>query len=339
MATQDRILTPRPLLRAATRDGVSLPVIDVTDPRFRVPDDPDGLARLFAQAHEEQRRNSRLPKFIMRFLLRRAAKQSLLMRALFGEGDASFLDGITTYVMKLGLDYLPPPFDSPMDRRMASSAHLKLLRLRTQRVAHLLADALTPKLAAAQGSPLALVNIAGGPAIDSMNALILLRQRDPALLRRPIAIHVLDGDEAGPFFGRNALAALTASGAPLAGLDVTFEHRRYDWNDTAALEASLRELAAAGTLVAASTEGGLFEYGSDAAIIANLAALRASNVGVVAGSVTSGSDRRRRLTTPTRIKLIPRGLAGFSPLAERGGWRVARAESAELSQVVLLEPA
>jgi len=335
----DIFSTTRPFLRALTRDGISLPVIDVTDPRFRVPDDAESLRALFARAHEEQRRNSRMPQFIMRLMLRRMAKQSLLVNALFGAGDAPFLDGISTYVMKLGAGNLPPPFDSPMDKRMAASAHLALLRLRTQRVAHLLTDALAPELAAAPGAPLALVDIAGGPAIDAMNALILLRQHDPGLLARPVAINVLDGDEAGPFFGKNALAALMGDGAPLAGLAVAFHVHRYDWNDTTALDAVLRDAQAAGAVVAASSEGGLFEYGSDDAIVANLAALRAAGAGIVAGSVTSSHEGRRRLTTPTRIKVIPRGLEGFAPLAARGGWRIARAESAELSQVVRLAPA
>jgi hypothetical protein len=41
----------------------------------------------------------------------------------------------------------------------------------------------------------------------------------------------------------------------------------------------------------------------------------------------------------TRFKLVPRGLAGFAPLAEAGGWRVARAETARISEQVLLAPA
>ena len=325
------------LPRASTRDGISLPVIDVTDPRFAVPDDAASLARLFAQASAEEQRNRRLPKFITRFLLKRAAKRSRLLRAIFS-GDATFLDGITTYVMKLGADNLPSPYDHPMDRRVARSAHLKLLRLRTQQVAHLLADGLTADLAKAPGAPLALVNIAGGPAIDSMNALILLRQRGVDLTR-PIVIHVLDQDDAGPFFGNNALAALTQDGAPLAGLDVTFHHRHYDWNVPFALDALLRELAESGTIVAASSEGGLFEYGSDEAIVANLEALRAGHVRAVAGSVTSDDERRRRMMTASRFKLHPRGLKGFAPLATRAGWRIARAESAQLSEQVLLVPA
>ncbi len=327
------------LPRASTRDGISLPVIDVTDPRFAVADDADSLARLFAQASEEERRNRRLPKFIMRFLLRRAARRSLLVRALFGGGTTSFLDGISTYVMKLGPDNLSPPYDNPMDKRMASSAHLKLLRLRTQQVAQLLADGLAPALAQKPGAPLALVNIAGGPAIDTMNALILLRQRGGALLQRPIAIHVLDQDDAGPFFGRNALAALMADGAPFAGLDIAFDHRHYDWNAPASLEGLLRELAGSGAIIAASSEGGLFEYGSDDAIVRNLSALRAGDVRAVAGSVTSDDESRRRLITASRFKLIPRGLQGFAPLANRGGFSVARSESAQLSEQVLLVPA
>jgi hypothetical protein len=197
---------------------------------------------------------------------------------------------------------------------------------------------LAPELTNAGSVPLHLVNIAGGPAIDSMNALILLRRRG-ADLNRPIVIDVLDQDDAGPFFGANALAALMADGAPLAGLDVAFRHRHYDWNETASLAALLRDLNASGAVVAASSEGGLFEYGSDDAIVANLSALRAANVKVVAGSVTSADQAHRRNVAVSRFKLHPRGLDGFRPLAERGGWRIARSEPAKVSDQVLLAPA
>ena len=230
------------LIVAATRDDIVLPVIDVTDPRFAVLDDPDSLHRLFNASHEEERRNRRIPKFIMRRLLKSAARRSRLLQATF-DTDAEFLDGITTYLMKLGTDTLPPPYDSPTDRRVAASPHLKLLRLRTQQVARLIADALAPVLAEAKTTPLHLINIGGGPAIDSMNTLIVLSHRDGNLLRRPIAIHVLDSDAAGPFFGRNALAALMADGGPLAGFNARFDHRSYDWNAPASLETLLRELA------------------------------------------------------------------------------------------------
>ena len=337
-AAQSNSHKPSKLIRAATRAGYLLPVIDVTDPRFTVPDDPDSLRRLLDASTEEERRNRRMPKFIMRWMLKSAAKRSLLLRAVTG-ANAAFLDGMSTYVMKLGADNLPPPYDSPMDRRVAASPHLVLLRLRTQQVARLIADALVAELAGAKAAPLHLINIAGGPAIDSMNSLIMLNRRHGELLQRQIVIHVLDPDEAGPFFGKNALAALMTEGGPLAGLDIVFDHRSYDWDTSAALELLVRDLAASGAVIAASSEGGLFEYGSDQAIVANLEALRAGGATLIAGSVTSDDEARRRLITTSRFKLIPRGLLGFAPLAARGGYRIAQAETAQLSDQVLLRPA
>jgi len=38
----------------------------------------------------------------------------------------------------------------------------------------------------------------------------------------------------------------------------------------------------------------------------------------------------------TRFKLIPRGIAGFTPLAAQAGLRIAKAQSALLSAQVLL---
>jgi hypothetical protein len=327
---------PIELVYAATREGYVLPVIDITNPRFAVPDKPESLRQLFEASSEEEQRRRRVPKFIMRWMLKSTAKRSRLVRALVS-GNATFLDGISTYVMKLGADNLPPPYDSPVDRRVAASPHLTLLRLRTQQVARLVADGLGTELASATSAPLHLINIGGGAAIDSMNTLIALNRRDGDMLRRPIVIHVLDQDEAGPFFGRNALAALMQDGGPLSGLEIAFDHRSYDWDRPAFLEEILRELSASNAVIAASTEGGLFEYGSDAAIVANLTALRAAGVKVVAGSVTSSDETRRRMITASRFKLIPRGLEGFAPLAARGGYEIARAETAQLSEQVLLK--
>jgi hypothetical protein len=46
----------------------------------------------------------------------------------------------------------------------------------------------------------------------------------------------------------------------------------------------------------------------------------------------------RQSVANTRFKLVPRGLDGFRPLAERGGFRIARSEAAPLGNQVLLEP-
>jgi hypothetical protein len=128
-------------------------------------------------------------------------------------------------------------------------------------------------------------------------------------------------------------------GGPLSGLDIVFRHHPYDWDRPESLEALLGELSGDTAVIAASSEGGLFEYGSDASIVANLAVLRGGNVRHVAGSVTSADESHRRQITDSRFKLLPRGLAGFAPLAERGGYSIAQAEPAQLSEQVLLRSA
>jgi hypothetical protein len=325
------------MIYAKTREGFDLPVIDITNPRFAVPDDPAAARELYDAFTEGERRRRRIPQFIMRMMLARAAKKSRLVRALF-KSDSGFLDGLSTYVMKLGADNLVPPYDSPMDRRFAASPHVVLLRLRMQQIARLLAEGLVDDLAAAEAAPLSLINIGGGPALDSINALILLRRARPDLLNRRIAIEALDTSRDGAFFGANALAALRAHQGPLEGLDIGMRHHDYDWDQPAALASLVEKLLSAGAIVAASSEGALFEYGSDQAIVANLQALRASGSGVrcVAGSVTCVDETRRRMIAETRIKLVPRGIAGFAPLVAQAGFRIAEVESALLSDQVLL---
>ena len=66
----------------------------------------------------------------------------------------------------------------------------------------------------------------------------------------------------------------------------------------------LSDLAARGAIVAASSEGGLFEYGTDDAIVANLTVLARADVPVVAGSVTSSSEVRKRMIALTRYRFL-----------------------------------
>jgi hypothetical protein len=239
--------------------------------------------------------------------------------------------------LKLGEQNLPPGFDGPFDRTIARSPHVVLIRLRMQQAAKLLAGALVEPLATHPAAALHFINIAGGPALDSINAAIVLNRSRPELLQRPIVIDVLDAQEDGPAFGANTLAALQVSGAPLHSLDIEFVHRSYDWNDPAKLRQLVADLVSRGAIMAASSEGGLFEYGIDQAIVANLEALRAG-VNIVVGSVTSSSELRKRMIAETRFRLFPRGIEGFAPLVARAGYAVAEIRSAVLSEQVLLRP-
>jgi hypothetical protein len=325
---------------ARTREGFELPVIDVTNPRFALPSDPAAVDRLGAALMADEQRRRYIPDFVTRMMLRSAAHKSRLVRALFHQ--TGFLDSISTYVMKLGADNLVPPYDSSVDRRLASSPHIVLIRLRMQQVAHLMAGALADDLSGADAAaPLCLINIGGGPALDSINALIVLRKAQPGLLNRPITIDVLDASADGAFFGANALAALKAEHGPLADLDIVMHHHDYDWDRPAMLETLVGRLASAGAVIAASSEGALFEYGSDQAVVENLKVLRANGAGArfVAGSVTSAHNTRRRMINRTLFKLKPRGLNGIAPLVAQGGFRIVRTEPAFLSTQVLLRPA
>jgi hypothetical protein len=107
------------------------------------------------------------------------------------------------------------------------------------------------------------------------------------------------------------------------------------------LESLVEKLTSAGAIIAASTEGALFEYGSDQAIVVNLKALRANGAGVrlVAGSVTCADETTQRMIAETRFKLIPRGIASFAPLAAQAGFRIAKVKSALISEQVLLRAA
>jgi hypothetical protein len=325
------------IVYAATREGYVLPVIDVTNPRFAVPEDPGQAQALYDAFVSQERARGFMPGFIMRFMLGMAARRSLLVKALF-RPDKSFLDGVTTYVMKLGAENLVPPFDAPLDRKFAASPHIILLRLRMQQTARLLADALAQPLASDRQAELHLINIGGGPAMDSVNVLLLLNRSHPELLRRRVVIHVLDGDPAGPFFGANALAALQAEGGPLSGVDAALQHQAYDWNDTAPLRRLVGELAARSAIIAASSEGALFEYGSDEAIIANVKALLAEGTGPrpIAGSVTRDDATRRKMIANTKFTLVPRGIEGFQPLAAKAGAKIEKVESVGFSHQVLL---
>jgi len=324
---------------ALTAQGQELPVIDVTHPAFTVGDGPDSVEALRLEADSQSRRQRWMPRFLMRLMFRSVAKRSALLRSMF-ESDSPVLPGMSTYLTKIGADNLLPPFDSPMDRRFAASPGLTSIRVRLQQTAKLLAEGIEPELTRRPGVPLHLINIGGGSGIDSLNALILLQRSSPHLLRRKITVHLLDPDTNGPTFSRNALAALCSSGAALEGVDAQLVHRVYDWNQPAPLSQWVSELAATG-IVAASSEGALFEYGSDAAIAGNLRALFGDGHGAVAiaGSVTRDHESIRRAVSMTRFKLIPRGMETFTALIRGTGFTVAHVEGSLMSDQVRLAPA
>jgi hypothetical protein len=324
---------------AVTHDGLELPVVDITHPAFERSLSEEKQQLLVQRFLDEQRRFARMPSWLrgglMRFFLRGSRIGQGLRRA-----EGTFLDGMTTYLFKVGPKNLGS-YAVPVDRRILMSLPAISVRLRLSDMARLLADGLMQGLASDARRPLMLLNIAGGPAIDSLNALILLRHERPELLgERRIVVHVMDGDEHGPLFGARAALALSAPGAPLAGLNLTFEHTRYDWSDVSGLTPALETATHDDALLAVSSEGGLFEYGSDQDILANLRAIAAAKLpgSFVVGSVTRDDEIIRTLKLTSTAATIPRGLPVFAPLVAQAGFRVMRSIARPLSDQVALEP-
>lgn len=326
---------------ALTDDGLELPVIDVTSPVFRLDLSDDDLRALL----EEYMRNIDAPRRMMalfrRILFWAMSRRSVLMRGLMA-AEGTFMSGMNTYMMKLGPDNLNAGFFSEMDRQVVSSAAGRYMRLRLQDVARMLSAALIGPLAARPGAALHLLDIGGGPAVDSLNALILIRRERPDLLAgRDITIHSLDLDTYGAHFGARALDSLLAEGAPLHGLSARFEHVGYNWSD----QAQLRKLLASfggECVAAASSEGALFEYGSDEDISGNLAALAegAPPDAVMTGTVTRSDELGLRVNgrdIGSRAALQFREFDAFRALARAAGWETARSVDRPLSHAVLLE--
>jgi hypothetical protein len=326
---------------AVTNDGIELPVIDITHPAFACEVSPQQLSAIVEEAVRSMEAVTKMPVEARRSL----AASSILARGWM-QAAGTFMTGIMTYLNRLGPDNLGDGYASPIDRRMAAGLAPLSFRFRLRDVARLIADALAPALAARQRRPVHLLNIGGGPAADSLNGLILLNKEHPEWLQdRPISIPVLDVDAEGPAFGARALAALLADGAPLAGVAATLDHTFYDWADPSALK-SVMDRIEPGAVAAGSTEGGLFDYGSDEQIVANLTALRDGTPEdfVMTGSVVRNSatlDPRLAMTenAPWMPTIRYLGLEAFRALARRAGWVVDRALESAMHYAVSLKKA
>jgi hypothetical protein len=325
------------LCYAYSPDGLELPVLDMAHPAFQVGvSDAELAAQAKAFMAEQVRgRSSWLGRLFMRHVLPRLLKRSRLGRGL-ARARHGYLDGMSTYLLKLGPDQLGQGYANTMDRRIAASFPALGTRLRLQDTAELMAGALAPGLAAAPGRPLRLINIAGGPSMDSLNALLRL-WRDPAkpLAGRKVRILVLDLEPDGAAFASAALAALMEAAAPLHGLDASLDHVPYDWNDAAALERVLDGLPP-GDLLAVSSEGGLWNYAPDPVVLSHFQTLarRAPQGTTFTGSISSADGAGQELKLGSLARLELRHLDPFTALAAAQGWQ-RQASRERLANAVL----
>ena len=326
----------RGLLYAVLDDGERVPVIDVTHPAFRLDIDAHELERQVKAAVDTVRSHQEMPEAERRRHMDGLLRGSFLAPRI-AAARGSVLDGISTYLLKLGPDQLGDQA-SAVDRAIAASVPSLSCRLRLQHMAHLAAAALEALLPGRPGAPILMLNIAGGPGMDSLNALIVLRGSHPELLEhRPIVIRILDIDAAGPALGARALDALQGAGGPLEGLRVDFQRVPFDWTRPEGLRAQGSSGVGSLPVLAVFSEGGLFDYASDDQVLAVLEQLPppTDRGGFLAGSVSRGDGAARILNEAGQTAVRLRMLDGFSRLTARAGWSAARVMESPLSWEVL----
>jgi hypothetical protein len=323
---------------ALTRDNAELPVIDITNPVFTVNISHAELSKITFEFVAAQKKQAKIPVFIQKFVFSIMMRNSVFGRAIMGI-ESGFLSGMHTYMMKLGPENLGKGFDNKIDIAIAGSLPSLAMRIRLQDTAVLMTDALTPLLEANPGADLTFINIAGGPAADSINTLILLKKQSPKILdNRKIVIHVLDVNEAGPFFGKNGLNALQEINCPLYGVNAEFKYDCYDWTKSWELKNLLAIDGTENNITAISSEGGLFEYGNDDIVASNLSALASLTKGrvIFAGSVTRDEGPVKELKKTSRVPTVQRSADEFAKLASASGWEIKKNNIGTFSRNVLM---
>ncbi len=342
-AVQDPQLRPEVNKRAGvfyafTRDGVELPVVDITHPAFAISITDSEQTTLLEKFLSDGVPLAKLPKPLRKLALKFLLRQSVLAQGI-DQARTTFMSGMQTYLLKLGPEMLGGAYSKPIDRQIASAFPSFCVRLRLQDMADLMAETLLPLLSEDPKCPLRFVNIAGGPAMDSLNALIMMNRNRPGILaERAIGIDVLDLDEAGPAFGESALAALSQPNGPLHSLRIKAHHLPYNWARAGELADLMKKTELVHPITICSSEGGLLEYGSDEEIVSNLKALRGQQ-GLVAvtGSVTRADEPTQQMRKATTAKTRPRGLAVFRTLISSTGWTIDRVIERPFSDQVVLE--
>ena len=313
---------------AVLADGIELPVLDITHPLFISSIDEEKLSRILKDVEKKGEKRAEgfqnLPAFVKGFL----AKRSYVMADFLSEPcEDAFLSGIATLMMKLGPGLIGGGRKMFLDRLAAKGLGAIALRMRVRDISRCQADALIPRLEESPGKNLCIVNIAGGTACDSLNALILVQKEDRSLLKyREIEINVLDIDPTGPAFAGRCLKSLQAPGSDFHGLHISLRSMPYDWNDPAALEPLLSERK--DWLQICASEGGLFEYGSDEAMARTLEALYDHSeaemkiVGSLMRDIGTIDPGARAALRITNIKARLLGLGGLKSVLAGSRWKI-----------------
>ena len=311
---------------AFTESGIELPILDITHPLFKASIDKPNLEKLRKSIEETGDKMvihlKEMPSFLKNFL----SQHSYIIAGFLSiNKENNFLSGISTLMMKLGPGLIGNGISKIFERRASRSISSVTLRVRIQDICTLEAEALIPRLIQWPEKNLCFINIGGGTASDSINTLILILKKDSSLLRnRKIEINVLDMDTFGPAFGNNCIESLKTPGQYFDLLNISFRYKSYNWNNPADMESLLAERKEWITLC--SSEGGLFEYGTDEEIINNLNLLydQTGEEMKIAGTLIkdSSSVDRGMLTILEKTNINTRllGMQGLQEILNKTRW-------------------
>jgi hypothetical protein len=133
-------------------------------------------------------------------------------------------------------------------------------------------------------------------------------------------------DDYGPYFACQCAQTLTSEEGILSGLDLTCRHIAYDWKNTETLRETItgRE----DQIILFSSEGGLFEYGSETDIRENLKTINdvvATDTEFIASVVKDPEtvdpvmNETLHMTT---IKPVLYGLRGLERIIRGTSWKI-----------------
>ncbi|MDA1663566.1 hypothetical protein PDK35_27030 [Bacillus cereus group sp. TH153LC] len=245
------------ILYAVFENEMKLPILDITHPLFNASIDEQAYHLNCLKSARSIEALKKMPGFIQNIFVK------------MSNVDDSYLSGMRTLLYKLGPDLSKGIKLGFRDKWAVKQTSFMGLRIRLRNLCRQQSELLLPQLRAFPERGLCFFNIAGGAAADSINTLILIQESDPELLKgRKIGINILDIDTYGPNFAKRCIDALKQPGERFYGLDITLNTIHYNWSQSESL--LKMSLDHSGWIQLCSSEGGLFEYGSDSDIIENL---------------------------------------------------------------------
>jgi hypothetical protein len=309
-------------------NGLEIPVIDISHPLFKASIDEKKLSEYMKKAASkgEKRAESfkKMPLFLKNFLV----KRSFIMANLLSDNnDDKFLSGLSTLLLKMGPYLIGGGRKRFFDRLASKGIGGIVLRMRLRDIAASQANQLKNQLIEFPEKNLCFINIAGGTSCDTINTILLILEGNPDLLKnRKIEINVLDIDSTGPEFAEKSIRALKTGTGKFHNLNISFRYFNYNWENTTILKNLISERKEC--LLICTSEGGLFEYGTDEDIIKNLEAISENSGGDIKafGSVIRDKDTIDPGTIValkmTRIKARLLGIEGLKTILKKTQWNL-----------------